>query len=90
MSSHHECTTDPHVHEAPFLRIPYGWVVHVDHEPVAICLRPNYAARIVELLAEHGVVAVPDHLPDDLVWGPPITEPLIDLRLPADPTQVHP
>lgn len=87
MPSPHDCPNDPHVHEAPAVLVPYAWIVHVDHEPVAVCLRPRWADRIVELIGRHGLVDVPDHLPDDLVWGPPITDPLIDLRLPADPTK---
>ena len=80
------CTDEPHVHYHGTTIVPWAWIVHVDRRAVAACLTEADARRIAALLADHGIVAVPDHLPDDLVWGPPITDPQIDWRLPTDPT----
>jgi hypothetical protein len=57
----------------------------VDHRAVAVCLTPALADRVAALINEHGLFAIPDRLPDDLVWGPPVTGALVDFRLPADP-----
>lgn len=80
------CPDDPHVHYHGNTIVPGAWIVHVDRRPVAACLADETARRIAALLDEHGLYEIPDHLPDALVWGPPLTEPIIDWRLPTNPT----
>ena len=86
-TTHTGCSADAHVHfrPAPVL-LPYGHLVMLEHRPVAVCHSIAMADRIATLLAEHGPVAIPDRIPDSIMWGPPLLPALVDPRLPEDPT----
>lgn len=69
------CGADPHLHPvAGFTLIAGGYAVIADHRVLAIVPadRADIAARIVELLARHGFVDVPD-TPAEVAcpWPPP-------------------
>jgi hypothetical protein len=88
MSRHHPSCPDDgaHVHASPAIFVTADWVVW--HEGNAIAATGDHfvAARIAELINTHGLADVPDHLPDALVWGPPASGPIVDWRLPTNPT----
>jgi hypothetical protein len=81
-----DCPDDAHVHGPHVLLMHRCWVVMLDQRLVATCVDEQAAHRVAELLTAHGIVPVPDRIPDDLVWGPPAGGALIDFRLPIDPT----
>lgn len=83
------CPDDAHVHGPHVLIMHRCWMVMLDQRLVATCVDEQAAHRIAELLTEHGIVPVPDRIPDHFVWGPPAGDPLIDFRLPADPTSTR-
>lgn len=86
-TTHAGCSNDAHVHfrTAPML-LPFGHLVMLEHRPVAVCTSIAIAHRIADLLAEHGPASIPDRIPDSMIWGPPLLPPLLDPRLPEDPT----
>jgi hypothetical protein len=84
-SFHDTCPSGAHVHPLSAVLVYRGHAVFVDTDTVILCIERHTAERVAHLINTHGLADVPDHLPDELVWGPPITEPLIDWRLPEDP-----
>jgi hypothetical protein len=83
------CPDSAHVHGPHVLIMHRCWLVMIDGRCVATCPDEQSATRVADLLDEHGIVPIPDRIPDELVWGPPAGAPLIDFRLPADPTEAH-
>jgi hypothetical protein len=88
MIRHHPaCPDGPHVHAVSPLLVRFdGYAVFVDRDTAVLTTERHVAERIAELINTHGLADVPDHLPDDLVWGPPASDPIVDWRLPTNPT----
>ena len=88
MNRHHpSCPDDAHTHHVgPTLLAYTGHVVFVGRDTVIACIERSVAERVAELINAHGLADVPDHLPDELVWGAPCPDDrLVDFRLPEDP-----
>lgn len=88
MTAHHPaCPEHAHHHAVAGVIYIHGYVVWIDREPI-LCLDEIMADRLVELLNAHGLVDVPEHVPDSMTWAPPRADAMVvDWRLPEDPRQ---
>ena len=64
MSDTPECPPGAHTHPVlPKLLLFTGTMVALDDVPVALCPSDVVAARIADLINQHGLIEVPDTIP---------------------------